>query len=190
MRRVEILSEARRVLLVDGYHSLSVRQVAAALGISVGNLQYYFPSKDDLVETVLTREIDTSLDIMQAAGWDPEDVEASTRQAVRSLLLHHASDAGRFYTIAESLALHDPRFAQLKARGYAHVFHEVEQLVGARVPVLDSNQRKRLTRVLVALIDGASLQVQFGMVDAPADVIEALADDVAAAISHLSENWS
>ncbi|MBY5931696.1 TetR/AcrR family transcriptional regulator [Tateyamaria omphalii] len=188
-RRSEIMAEARKVLLDDGYQKLSLRQIAARLNISVGNLQYYFPSKDDLVETVLTQEIDTSLQLMHSAWQGDGEEDSPTRNIVRALLHHHASDAGRFYAIAEALALHDPRYARLKARGYSSVFREVEGLVGPQVPQLNADQRRRLTRILVALIDGASLQIQFGMVSAPTTAIDALADDVAAAISHLTENW-
>jgi len=190
LRREAILTEARRMLLGEGYQNLSLRRIAATLNISIGNLQYYFSSKDDLVETLLTREIDASLDIMHGVNWDPTNVGSSTRTVVRTLLHHYAGEAGRFYTIAESLALHDPRFAQLKARGYAHVFREVENLVGVLVPSLDLGRRQGLTRVLVALIDGASLQVQFGEVEVPLDAVERLAEDVATALLHLTENWS
>ena len=103
--------------------------------------------------------------------------------------MHHVSEAGRFYTIAESLALHDTRYARLKERGYAHVFNEVEQIVVARIPSLAADQRKRMTRVLVALIDGASLQAHFGQASAPVDRLDALVEDVAAAIVHLTETW-
>lgn len=190
LRREAILTEARRMLLDEGYQNLSLRRIAAALNISIGNLQYYFSSKDDLVETLLTREIDASLDIMHGVNWDPTNVGSSTRTVVRTLLHHYAGEAGRFYTIAESLALHDSRFAQLKARGYANVFREVESLVGVLVPSLDLDRRQSLTRVLVALIDGASLQVQFGEIEVPLDMVERLAEDVATALLHLTENWS
>lgn len=190
LRREAILTEARGMLLGEGYQNLSLRRIAAALNISIGNLQYYFSSKDDLVETLLTREIDASLDIMHGVKWDPTNVVSSTKTVVRTLLHHYAGEAGRFYTIAESLALHDPRFAQLKAGGYAHVFREVESLVGVLVPSLDLDRRQSLTRVLVALIDGASLQVQFGEIEVPLDAVERLAEDVATALLHLTENWS
>ncbi|MEO0382634.1 MAG: TetR/AcrR family transcriptional regulator [Pseudomonadota bacterium] len=188
-RRERILAEARRMLLDEGYPRLTLRQIATQLRISVGNLQYYFSTKDDLVEAVLTREIDASLEILHRTAWDADDPVASTKTAVRALLHHHATDSGRFYAIAESLALYDPRYANLKARGYANVLGDIEQLVAEMVPRLNGDQRRRLARVLVTLIDGASLQVQFGHVGAPTDAVDALADDVATAISHLIETW-
>ncbi|WP_157598695.1 hypothetical protein [Tateyamaria omphalii] len=46
-----------------------------------------------------------------------------------------------------------------------------------------------MTWVLVALINRAALQVQFGQVGAPTNVVEALAEDFGSAIVHLTGTW-
>ncbi|WP_299302059.1 TetR/AcrR family transcriptional regulator [uncultured Litoreibacter sp.] len=51
--RDQIIEAAEKLLLEDGYHELSTRKVAAACGISPGNLTYHFPSKILLVEEVM-----------------------------------------------------------------------------------------------------------------------------------------
>ncbi|TQV86047.1 TetR/AcrR family transcriptional regulator [Exilibacterium tricleocarpae] len=189
-RRQAIEAEARQVLLSEGYACLSLRTIASSLGMSVGNLQYYFPTKDDLVEAIITREIETSLSVLWEIPWDPATPDLCTRAAVSALLHHHASDAGQFYAIAEFLALHDPRYALLKTKGYAFVFSYIEQLVGLMAPHLETDRRARLAQVLVALIDGASLQVQFAHASSLGDGVDALANDIAFAVEQLLENWS
>ena len=52
-RKSEILAAAERLLDAGGPHAVSMRGVAAALGISVGNLTYHFPQKKDLLEAVM-----------------------------------------------------------------------------------------------------------------------------------------
>lgn len=188
-RRADILGVARRVLLEGGYHKLSLRQVAASLDISIGNLQYYFPSKDDLVETVISQEIDVSLNIALGAAPDRADQSASVHAVVQAILQHHASEAGRFYAIAEGLALHQPRFARLKSRGYALVLEQVAVMIEDQKPYLDAHRRKALATVVVALIDGASLQVQFGETKAAADAVDVLSAHIAEAIVHLMTHW-
>lgn len=189
-RRETIEAEARRMLLSEGYAGVSLRMIASRLGISVGNLQYYFPTKDDLVEAVITTEIDRSLAILRDVPWDPNTPGQCIHTAVTALLHHHASDAGQFYAIAEFLALHDRRYTQLKTKGYAYVFGYVEQLVGLMAPRLETDRRASLAQILVALIDGASLQVQFARTGAPDDRVDAFANDVAVAIEQLLENWA
>lgn len=188
-RSQAIEAEARRMLLDEGYAAVSLRKIATTLGISIGNLQYYFATKDDLVEAVISAETQKPIDMMDAVAWRPEDPGTGIRQAVGSVMQYYASDAGRFYAIMESLALHNARYADLKAEGYAFVSGYVEQLVGLMAPRLSDARRARLARVLIALIDGASLQIQFGRDIADPDKVDMLIEDVSAAIEHLLGNW-
>ncbi|MGZ2259392.1 TetR/AcrR family transcriptional regulator [Roseobacter sp. A03A-229] len=188
-RRDAIVRAARQMLLDEGYAGVSVRKIASELGISVGNLQYYFPTKDDLVEAVITRETQKPIDLVNDLPWSPDTVSTSIRTAVKALIGYYASDAGRLYAITEALALHDPRYAKLKADGYAYVFGQVEQLVAVVSPDLAADRRGGLARVLVALIDGASLQVQFAGKGGEADGLNALVTDVTTAIEHILKRW-
>lgn len=188
-RRDAIVRAARQMLLDEGYAGVSVRKIASELGISVGNLQYYFPTKDDLVEAVITRETQRPIDLVTDLPWSPDTLSTSMRAAVKALIGYYASDAGRLYAITEALALHDRRYAKLKADGYAYVFSQIEQLVAVVSPDLAADRRGGLARVLVALIDGASLQVQFAGQGGEADGLDALVTDVTTAIEHILEGW-
>ena len=188
-RREAIETAARRMLLDDGYAGVSLRKIATQLGISVGNLQYYFSTKDDLVEAVIIRETQKPIDMLGDIAWSSDNATTSIREAVESLMQYYASEAGRFYAIMESLALHDTRYAKLKSDGYAYVLGQIEQLVGLMAPRLDVGRRAGLARVLVALIDGASLQVQFARGDAHGDGINSLIADVSTAIEQLVNKW-
>jgi AcrR family transcriptional regulator len=44
-----ILEEAKNTLVEEGFSALSYRNVAKRAGITVGNVTYYFPTKDDLM---------------------------------------------------------------------------------------------------------------------------------------------
>ncbi|WP_235319650.1 TetR family transcriptional regulator [Pectobacterium fontis] len=52
-----ILDAAQTVLLRDGVHRFTLDAVAAEAGISKGGLVYSFPSKDQLIMTMLSREL-------------------------------------------------------------------------------------------------------------------------------------
>ena len=144
---------------------------------------------DDNKGNVIRLEIDTSLDIAITAEWDPNNNRACVGSVVQAILQHHAGEAGRFYAIAEALALNEPRFAALKSNNYAHVFQQVEQLVDRHCPHVTASQRRRLARITVALIDGASLQLQFGRAGASAASIDTLSEDISDVISHLMHHW-
>lgn len=48
-RRREILAAASRQFRARGLHATGMREIAAELGMTAGNLYYYFPSKQDLL---------------------------------------------------------------------------------------------------------------------------------------------
>lgn len=52
-RALDILHAARLLLAADGYAGLSMRRVAAEVGISLSNVQHYYQSKDALLEALL-----------------------------------------------------------------------------------------------------------------------------------------
>lgn len=52
-RRRQIVEEAYRVFATRGYHATSLREIAAAAGISLSNLQHYFTGKEELLLAVL-----------------------------------------------------------------------------------------------------------------------------------------
>src|SRR6266571_8576198 len=57
-RAHEILRAARELLAAEGYAGLSMRRVAAGVGMSLSNLQHYYPGKDALLEALLLYTMD------------------------------------------------------------------------------------------------------------------------------------
>lgn len=49
----KILDAARELLMSKGHSKFSVRNVAETAGLTLANLQYYFPKRDDLIHAIL-----------------------------------------------------------------------------------------------------------------------------------------
>lgn len=81
-RAQDILQAARALLAADGYAGLSMRRVAAEVGMSLSNVQHYYQSKDLLVEALLLY----TLDVFQAKmdGITAQMVSASRLEQVLS----------------------------------------------------------------------------------------------------------
>src|ERR1700736_6406774 len=47
--REGIVKAAAEALLENGYSGTSVRSIASRAGVAIGNLQYYFPTKSELL---------------------------------------------------------------------------------------------------------------------------------------------
>ena len=54
--RERAIAEAKRIMLAEGYQSLTIRRVAAALDVAVGTIYNYFPSKDFLIASVMLED--------------------------------------------------------------------------------------------------------------------------------------
>jgi AcrR family transcriptional regulator len=76
-RAKDILQAARQLLAADGYAGLSMRRVAAEVGISLSNVQHYYQSKDSLVEALLLY----TMDVFQAKM---DSIRAEMSSASRS----------------------------------------------------------------------------------------------------------
>jgi AcrR family transcriptional regulator len=51
--RQELLSQCLNVIAEKGYAAITMRQIAAGLGVSTGTLYHYFPSKDSLFDQLV-----------------------------------------------------------------------------------------------------------------------------------------
>jgi AcrR family transcriptional regulator len=71
--RQQILSTAKTLLIKHGYHGLSMRQIAEAVGVSKAALYYHFKDKEELLLAILVdylEEIEAVIDEAQAEGGD------------------------------------------------------------------------------------------------------------------------
>jgi AcrR family transcriptional regulator len=77
-RAHEILQAARGLLAAEGYAGLSMRRVALAAGMSLSNVQHYYPSRDLLLEALLLYTMDVfqaKMDGIAAAMTDHSRLE-------------------------------------------------------------------------------------------------------------------
>ncbi|MBX7081994.1 MAG: TetR/AcrR family transcriptional regulator [Nannocystaceae bacterium] len=75
-RRAEILAATRRLLLAEGPEGVSMRKVAAAVGVSSTAVYLYFREKDELLDAICYDVFDRivpALESLMAAPGDPLD---------------------------------------------------------------------------------------------------------------------
>ncbi len=65
--RQQILHEATRLFVDRGYHGLSMREIAEAVGVSKAGLYYHFKDKEDLFLAILTNNLERLEQTIQQA---------------------------------------------------------------------------------------------------------------------------
>ena len=105
-----ILAAAIAVMAEHGYHGTSVREIAVRAGVSPAALYHHFPSKQQVLVTIMERGIEALLDrtrtALAAAGPDPVD---RLRALVEVQVLFHLEDQrGTLLGTSELRALEEP----------------------------------------------------------------------------------
>ena len=88
-RRAEIIDAAMKVFAGQGFNSLSLRQIAEAVGVSHTLLRHHFGTKDTILQAVLTRREETE------ARWRADlFAEHGLLEALPRIMEHNAAIPG------------------------------------------------------------------------------------------------
>ncbi|MGW4650034.1 TetR/AcrR family transcriptional regulator [Kitasatospora sp. NPDC004289] len=154
-RRTAILDAAERTLVTGGHGALSLRAVAEAAGVRLGHLQYYFPSRDQLVAELLARVLHRSLEQL---GAESAATEADPERLVAMLLAQHQDgELVRLFVELWALAARDEAVAAAVRAFYADYGRLVAGQIGGWRPELPVAECLARAEAFVALIEGASL---------------------------------
>ena len=82
--REEILKEAKRQLLENGYSATTIRSVAKATGIATGTVYNYFPSKDMLLASFMMEDWKEELSSVTYNSGDKREIIQGIYNAIIS----------------------------------------------------------------------------------------------------------
>ncbi|KOV82160.1 TetR/AcrR family transcriptional regulator [Nocardia sp. NRRL S-836] len=161
-RRREIGAAVCRVMAARGLDAVSLRHVAAEAGVSMGRVQHYFATKDEMLLFAFRLISDRVADrIGQVWSDDP-------RTFLRALLLEllpiSAAARAEAPVLAAFLAqaVVEPRLAEPLRAGS----HEMVAFVAGQIrAVRPEGDAERDALALLAFVDGLMLQVLIGQVD-------------------------
>src|SRR6059036_3777731 len=151
--REQIVRAAADSLLENGYSGTSVRSIASRAGVAIGNLQYYFPSKSELLVEAwryltarTVEELRTSLNRLT----DPLVVLELGVESIWATLRR----LGDMQLAAFDLLVQAPRTERLQAY-LPELFTRYREVIQEQIDRLERDGRVRLTvgrEVLVPLV--------------------------------------
>jgi AcrR family transcriptional regulator len=154
-----IVLAAEKLVIDEGYHNFSLRKVAAKAELTLGNLQYYFPSKDSLLKTMLDNCIQRYLDRFERtraeAGADPEaQFIALISVIIRDL---NSKSTTVFFPEVWSLANHDDHATEFMDAMYDKYRQVLMEVIALLNPALSNAQRQRLALFISASLEGHTM---------------------------------
>lgn len=103
-RRQDLAAAAYHQIARLGFEGLRTREVAAAAGVNIATLHYYFPTKEELIRAVLTYSMQRFRSTMPAAG-SPADQLRSHFDGIRRLV----REEPELFAVMGELALRSTR---------------------------------------------------------------------------------
>ena len=151
-----ILEQATEVLIGEGYSRFSLRQVANAAGVTLGNVQYYFPTKSILVEAMLGHVITGYIEefnrlMAEVDGRPEEQLAAVLTHVIRDLTSPRTTV---LFPELWSMANHDPAVEQYVEDMYESYRRIVAGLIPRINPRLTPGQVRLLTIFITSAIEG------------------------------------
>ena len=152
-QRWAIMAIAKHVIVTEGMESLILRQIAAKADMELGNLQYYFPTRDDLLEAIVRHVFEE--DVRTISNTEVvEDLEKTFNE----LLDLWTAGSGLIYGLRFAATYGSPRFSELKAMVFGEFFNHMSALIKEKNPSLPKSERLNRARLITALLDGAGAQ--------------------------------
>ncbi|NKE63394.1 TetR family transcriptional regulator [Lentzea sp. PSKA42] len=128
-RRGAILEAVFAIIDTEGTHQVSIRRVAEQAGVSVGRVQHYFPSKDDLLTAAFTAINDLGTARVQARLSD----STQPAEALLTELIPVTSEDRRLFRVAQAFETHaltNPSLSEQLRQGYDELIGLLTVLVG------------------------------------------------------------
>jgi len=151
--REQIVRAAAESLLENGYAGTSVRAIASRAGVAIGNLQYYFPTKSELLVEAWRYLTARSVEELRAACNGLDDPLEALELGVESIW-DTLRKLGDMQLAAFDLLVQAPRTERLQAY-LPELFTRYREVIQEQIDRLEADGRVRLLvdrEVLVPLV--------------------------------------
>lgn len=166
---LKILEAARSILVEKGYGSLTLRDVAREAGVRLSNLQYYYPTRDDLIQDLLPLVFSVyEQRYMHIAFCPGISAEEKLAKMTRYLLanIREPSIIKLFFELW-ALSQRSTYVADLLSEMYTNYCRRIEDIISEISPTMPAKKRTERAILIAFLIEG--IMVHLNISSARAD---------------------
>lgn len=168
-RKLSILDAAIALLVAEGGESFSMNKVANKANISLGNLQYYFPKKTDLIQGMLRNMLDIDLEKLEAVARDTDNDALSRFNVLIDSLLesnNNIEDA-KVVTHLWSVSLYNQELNKIHDNWYSEYRVLMMHILVELNPKRSKAQLHSVTVLIISLIEGSCMLTGAGRIKHP-----------------------
>jgi AcrR family transcriptional regulator len=169
-RKRAILEATLRLVADQGAAAVRLRDVARAAGVSVGSLQYYFDSRDQLIREAFDQHARDVVNLVARAGDVSAPAPARLAAVIEAAVLRpDLRQSAALWMEFVTAGLHDDELRALLAEAYEAWRELLAEVVRAGTETGDFRPllpAETVVACLVALIDGFELAVAIDVADA------------------------
>jgi AcrR family transcriptional regulator len=161
--RARILETATRLLIELGAEGMSFRNVARELGMSIGNLQYYFPSRASLLHEVCTAWADRWKEGANVAAEGASTPRDAIVRMIDYWLDSQQKEEIRIFWQLFALSTYDAEGTlEVQRRQDDDLIRRVADQLRAIHPDLGKHEAVRRATLLSSIIDGSTMYLGYG----------------------------
>lgn len=160
----EIVDTARQVFQEDGYAGFAIRRVADRMGITHGNLQYYFRTTEELLRTALPAYMSQVMEDYTTIANRPGMGAAQRCSALINRIFQNINetDLPKFLVEIWAFASHEAYVAELLSDMQARFRGILAKLLSELHPTLTSEECLVRAAVIAAQMDGMTIFASHG----------------------------
>ena len=117
--RPQIISAAKGLLVDQGYHGLSMREIAAAVGVSKAALYYHFQDKEQLLIAIL----EAYLDEIEATLASIQDQTTQSRARIRLLIKSILNQPAEQRAVIRLASQEMPQLSEASRADFNRLYH-------------------------------------------------------------------
>lgn len=167
-RRQQILDAARKLLLAQGPDGLVLRDLAERVGITHGNLQYYFRTRQALLLAIVDQEVVKYTENMKLAVAAASTKRGRLDAIIDSGLALLPTPETAIWHMLWSMAAHSAEVAQILKKENGLYEAALAKELKSVAPHMTAQRRTHVAKIIRALIDGFSIQMINEKADTPA----------------------
>jgi len=158
---IRILEEAKNIIVEDGFLGLSFRAIAKRTGTTVGNIGYYYGTKDDLMAELAEYIFDKwEIRVQRDMPPSPSDQLAKFRYLIRSMIDQNKQRKTMFLLLEMwALANRSPEVAKMMDTFYGRLRGAIERMIGDLNPKMAAGARALRAALITSQIEGLMILV-------------------------------